>query len=472
MTTLKHSYPNGGTYANSAGFAVKIKPKKKMKVSALYFYTKSGGSVNATPWIKNTAGTKISTGSAVVINTTLQWWTFPITQIELQANTDYWIGVDGTNFLDIYGSDSAAVDYPDVYLYANGTYNPDFINNPTAITAADQNLGLEYSVNAVPTLNLTSPSDNQTLAEGNTMLVEGTAGDTDNGNVVTVKYRINGGTNRAIASGVSDGSSPISFSKALTYSNKRLFDGSTDIVGADLAEGVDHTLAVWAEDDQGGKSAEITRKFRVIHNRPPVISGENADLGTIMTPPSRTYTVTDPESNPFTVTEKINGTVIRTFPGVAGQEETITIPHDLWIRLDLDTPHTLTVEATDSNGLTSTRTFTFTRTETHIEFLLNFDNPAVAAHFTLDGMPKRVLVTLERYLPPGSSIESVKVCNNALDAEPTWEDATAAVTAGRGYLFTNQTRTAQDWRIDIWVVIAKGTATERARLDGFGGAFD
>jgi hypothetical protein len=331
---------------------------------------------------------------------------------------------------------------------------------------------LEPFVNNPPSLTLTSPADNQVLSEGNTMPVQGTAGDTDNGNVVTVKYKINNGPTRAIASGVSDGSSPISFTRTLVYSNKRLWDGSTDIVGADLAEGVDHTLTVWAEDDQGGKSAEVTRKFRVIWNRPPTISGTNEDLGTIMVPPSKTYTVTEPEGNPFAITEKINGTVIRSFEGVAGREETVTIPHDLWIRLDLDTPHSLTVEATDSQGLTSTRTFTFVRTETHIEFMLDFDNPDVEAHFTLDGMPKRVLVTLERYLPPGSSIEFVKVCNNAMDEVPTWEDATAAVTAGRGYLFTNQEKIAENWRINIWVCIAKGTATERVRLDGYGGAFD
>jgi hypothetical protein len=373
-----------------------------------------------------------------------------------------------------YGSGGLLAGSSQRYMYDKTTQsnseNITVFSGNTRVTS--RAVALEPFANNSPTLALTSPTDNQTLSEGNTLPVEGTAGDTDNGNVVTVKYKINNGPTRAIASGVSDGSSPISFARTLTYSNKRLWDGSTDIVGADLAEGVDHTLTVWAEDDQGGKSAEVTRKFRVIWNRPPSISGANEDLGTIMVPPSKAYTVTEPEGNPFTITEKINGNVIRSFEGVAGREETVTIPHDLWIRLDLDTPHSLTVEATDSKGLTSTRTFTFTRKETHIEFMLDFDNPDVEAHFTLDGMPKRVLVTLERYLPPGSSVEFVRVCNNAMDQTPTWEDATVAVTAGRGYLFTNQEKTAENWRINIWVCIAKGTATERVRLDGYGGAFD
>jgi len=341
-------------------------------------------------------------------------------------------------------------------------------------TISEEALSTVYtlSTNRTPTLTLTSPTDNQTLSEGNVFSVQGSAGDTDNGNVMTVKFQINNGPIRAIASGVSDGVTPISFARTLTYHNKRLWDGAMDVAGADLAEDVDHILKVWAEDDQGGKSAEVTRKFRVIWNRPPTISGTNEDLGTIMEPPSKTYSVTDPEGNPFTIIEKIDGKVIRSFEGVPGREETVTIPHDMWIRLDLDTPHELTIEATDNNGMTSTRTYTFVRTETHIEFMLDFDNPDVEAHFTLDGMPKRVLVTLERYLPPGSSIEFVRVCNNAMDQSPTWEDMTAAVLAGRGHLFQNQQKTAQNWRINIWVCIAKGTATERVRLDGFGGAFD
>ncbi|MED1954144.1 Ig-like domain-containing protein, partial [Brevibacillus centrosporus] len=328
------------------------------------------------------------------------------------------------------------------------------------------------TLNTPPTLTLSSPADNQTLAEGNSYAVEGNASDSDSGNVMTVKYKINNGTARALASGVSDGSSPLSFAKTLKYSNKRVWDGATDVSGVDLAENTDHTLTVWSEDDQGAKSAEVTRKFRVVWNRPPTIDGSNSNLGTIQQPPSQVYIVSEPESDSFTITEKINRTVIRSFPGVAGQQETITIPHDLWIRLDLDTPHALTIEATDSKGLTSIRTFTFTRTETHIEFMLNFDSPDVQGHFILDGMPERVLVTLERYIPEGAEIESVKVCNNALDAEPAWEDATIAVKGNRGFLFNNTNKTAENWAINIWVIIAKGAATERVRLNGYGGAFD
>ncbi|WP_235356553.1 hypothetical protein, partial [Aneurinibacillus migulanus] len=316
-------------------------------------------------------------------------------------------------------------------------------------------------LNAVPTLTL-STQNNVTLSEGSVLPITGSASDPDNGDVLTVKYKINSGTVRNIASGVVNGT-PLSFAKNLTFSGKRLRDGTTEVT-VDLAENVDHTLTVWAEDDKGGKSSEVIRKFRVIHNRPPVISGTNEDLGTIQAIPSKTYTVTEPEGDAFTVTEKINGKVIRSFAGVAGQENTITIPYDLWIRLQPATQHTLSIEATDSKGMTSVRTYTFVRNETKLEFKLK--NP-----FVTDIAAKRILVTLDAVVPNGATMK-IEACNNAFDASPTWEDITNHVRFNRGFLFTNAEKTADKWGVDIRFVFEKGTATSQVIVNGFGGAFD
>ncbi|CAI8879190.1 hypothetical protein EMIT07CA2_30086 [Brevibacillus sp. IT-7CA2] len=318
----------------------------------------------------------------------------------------------------------------------------------------------------------TETAINQTLSEGNTMAVQGSVSDTDANDPVTIYLQINNGTILAVDSKVSDGATAIPFAKTLTYKNKRVYSGTTDLVGADLAENTDHTLKVWAEDNKQGKSTEVIRKFRIIWNRPPVIDGENKDLGVFMQPPMVNYSATDPEGNTFTFSEYLNGKQIKSFAGAAGQQYTIEISHDAWIRLDLDVQHQIKIVATDSAGISSERIYTFTRKETHIEFMLDYGNPDIQADFTLDGMPLRVLVTLERYLPKGSLIESVKVCNNYLDAVPTWEECTGAVKGNRGYLFTNKTKTAANWAINLWVILAKGTATERVRLNGYGGAFD
>ncbi|KIV60347.1 hypothetical protein TS65_00790 [Aneurinibacillus migulanus] len=180
--------------------------------------------------------------------------------------------------------------------------------------------------------------------------------------------------------------------------------------------------------------------------------------------PSKTYTVTEPEGDAFTVTEKINGKVIRSFAGVAGQENTITIPYDLWIRLQPATQHTLSIEATDSKGMTSVRTYTFVRNETKLEFKLK--NP-----FVTDIAAKRILVTLDAVVPNGATMK-IEACNNAFDASPTWEDITNHVRFNRGFLFTNAEKTADKWGVDIRFVFEKGTATSQVIVNGFGGAFD
>lgn len=324
---------------------------------------------------------------------------------------------------------------------------------------------VEYEDNSAPTLTLSTPTNSQTLPEGTSYSIQGTATDPDPGNVLTVKYKINNGTPQALQSGVSDGSTPLSFAKTLTFRNKRLRDGTTDVTGADLAENVDHTLTVWAEDDQGGKSTEVVRKFRVIHNRAPIISDQDRNLGTIKITPSITYTVADPEENPFTVTEKINGSTLRSYSGVPNRQETLTIPANKWLMLEPGVPHTLTITAADEQGKSSSRTFTFTRQVDEILF------EGLQVPMETDIAAERILLTPDWQIPLGAEVR-VEVCNNGFDAEPAWEDCTIPAKMGRGYAFLNTVKTAEKWGVNFRVRIQKGTATSEASLSGIGGAYD
>ncbi|NRS20577.1 hypothetical protein HP398_29600 [Brevibacillus sp. HB1.4B] len=316
----------------------------------------------------------------------------------------------------------------------------------------------------------TDPTINLTLTEGNTYVIAGSAIESDSGNVVTVWYKFNNGTARAINSGVSDGSTPISFAKNLTYRNKRLWDGATDVVGYDLAEGTNHTLDVWAQDDKGGTSPNQTRTFKVVWNRPPVISGTDKNLGTVSTPPSESFSVTDPEGNPFTIEYYLDNVLFNSFPGVNGQNYTVTIPTDKWLRTSL-AQHQLKIRAIDNQGAYSDRIFTFTRTDDRIEFKLNYSNPDVKSFFTTNQKANRILVTMDAVIPVGAVL-LVEACNNAYDTNPTWENITSQVQAKRGYHFTNTTSTSGKWGINIHLKVTKGTATETVILNGFGGAFD
>lgn len=119
--------------------------------------------------------------------------------------------------------------------------------------------------NVVPTIKVTSPTNAHTLYENDILSIAGNVTDTNVGDVVSIKFSINGGAARAITAVVSNGSAA-SFAKNLTYKAGKLFDGNTAITDT-LAEGSQHSVKIWAEDDKGGKSAEITRTFYVVANR-------------------------------------------------------------------------------------------------------------------------------------------------------------------------------------------------------------
>lgn len=98
------------------------------------------------------------------------------------------------------------------------------------------------TLNQTPTLTLTSPADNLTLTEGNTYQITGNVTDADDGDVVTVKYKINNESPRNITASVSDGSTPIPFNKTLTYVNNRLYDGKQQLHPSWMTKRLTHSL--------------------------------------------------------------------------------------------------------------------------------------------------------------------------------------------------------------------------------------
>ena len=160
--------------------------------------------------------------------------------------------------------------------------------------------------NNTPTLTVNT-ENNKTLYENDTFVIEGNAKDVDNGDIVSVKYSINDGTSKAITSAVSDGTTPIVFSKQLVFKGGILFDGATAITSA-LADNTNHVLKVWAEDDKGNKTSEIVRAFTSVTNRAPgLVVDAVTPNGTI---DSDSFVISgsasDPDGNDVVVTYKIN----------------------------------------------------------------------------------------------------------------------------------------------------------------------
>ncbi|MFJ8100433.1 hypothetical protein [Lysinibacillus sp. NPDC096212] len=123
--------------------------------------------------------------------------------------------------------------------------------------------------NVAPTVALTSPSENVTLYENDTLNIAGTAYDADPDQAVTAYYQINNEPKKVLATNLSKIQIPLS--KQLKFNGGKLYDGDNVLTG-DLAAGVAHKLKVWAEDSEKASSAIVEKSFYVIPNRAPILS--------------------------------------------------------------------------------------------------------------------------------------------------------------------------------------------------------
>ena len=163
------------------------------------------------------------------------------------------------------------------------------------------------------------------------------------------------------------------------------------------------------------------------------------------------------------VTEFVDDVQIRSYQATLGQQETIELTREKWLSLT-NGQHQLRIEAVDGNFATSVRVFSFSKKETVIKFEL------VAPEET-DAAATKVLVTPTWKIE--GAVAKVEACNNGFDAVPTWEDITAMVQINRVYNFTNKTKTASKWGVNIRFTITKNEGFEgEVSISGFGGAYE
>lgn len=206
--------------------------------------------------------------------------------------------------------------------------------------------------NAAPVPTITT-ENNKTLYENDTIVIDGNAIDSDNGDVVIIKASINGGTARVLQTAVSNGSTPIVFNKTYTFKGGKLYDNETLLTDT-LAAGTAHILKVWAEDDKGNKSAEIIRTFYTVPNRAPVLVVDAVTpSGTIDNDKfSITGSTTDPDGNDVTVVYRINsGAAVEIANGVAGSWSFNVTLGSLKVG-----ENTIVIEVTDTFGFKASKT--------------------------------------------------------------------------------------------------------------------
>ena len=222
-----------------------------------------------------------------------------------------------------------------------------------------------------------------------------------------------------------------------------------------------NNLVIEASDGQGGTSYRRLTFKRT--NSAPSISGEDKDLGQQTGSFAETYTVTDVEGDNVVVTEFVDDQEIRSYQATLGEEETIELSREKWLTLT-NGAHQLRVEAVDGNFATSVRVWNFSKKETVIKF--QFAKPEET-----DARATKILITPTWKIE--GSVAKVEACNNAFDAAPTWEDITAQVAINRVFNFTNESKTAEKWGVDVRFTITKNEGYEgEVSISGFGGAYE
>lgn len=261
---------------------------------------------------------------------------------------------------------SVKLDARQVHPLYDQTFKLTFgINNimPIIYKTLGSPVGVYYegkiTTNSKPSVTLISPSDNQTLYENDTINLSGDAYDADKDQAVTVYYQIDSEQRKVLATNVSQ--KQITLSKQLTFKDGKLYDGETVLTGT-LAEGVAHTLKVWAVDSDNSQSATIERTFYVVPNRAPLLAiDEIVPSGIINTDKFKINgTASDQDANSSVkVNYRINAAnPIEIYTGTGGAWE-----FDLSLSQLIVGENTIIIEVIDNYGAKTSKTIKLNKNE-------------------------------------------------------------------------------------------------------------
>lgn len=164
-----------------------------------------------------------------------------------------------------------------------------------------------------------------------------------------------------------------------------------------------------------------------------------------------------------TVTEYVDGVQKRTFSGAVNQAYSFSLGEDEWKEV-LNGKHNIRVKIVDSSNGEGEKVFTFSKNEKHIEVSLS--TPLEA-----DDRINCAVISLDAEIASGATLV-VEVCNNGFDAEPDWQIVTEQVKSKRKIFFSNETKTAEKWGLNVRVRVEKGESEGVCSIRGIGGNFE
>ena len=204
-------------------------------------------------------------------------------------------------------------------------------------------------------------------------------------------------------------------------------------------------------------------------NQPPEVTsaaGESgAALGEKNEPFTLSYTVTDSDGDPMTITEKVNGGALAVRENVAsGTELTVQcLSEKALFQQILNGENTLVLEVGDRKTSTDW-TSTFTKNVTSAVLSL-------AQPLTADDTITVAALTLEGSFPADMSL-SVELSNNARDDAPVWENCTdiqrGESRAFAHHAFTNKTA-VRGFAFNYKITAARGESGTGGTLTMIGG---
>lgn len=142
---------------------------------------------------------------------------------------------------------------------------------------------------------------------------------------------------------------------------------------------------------------------------------------------------------------------------------TLDIDKDKWLRLKHNVERGIIIEAEDAYGEKVAKRITFKRVVNRIRVEAKFESTA------LNDVVSTVYLTMLWAIANGAQ-PTVRICNNANDAVPAWEDCTQRVLDKVDIVLQNNTKTATTWAIGVQVTIERGTSTDISWLSSIGGA--
>lgn len=220
---------------------------------------------------------------------------------------------------------------------------------------------------------------------------------------------------------------------------------------------------VKAHDPYSESSYTVSATRTVDNNTAPAITCSTANggnLGTKTSGFSVSYSVSDADNDTVTVTEKMDGTVKRTYTATNGGSNSFAVTGEYFQKL-LNGSHTIVISATD-NKATTNYTIYFTKSVTTA--VITLEEPMEA-----DDTISICAITVAGSIPADAEYK-VEVTNNAKDTNPVWEDCTTESKNGRNYLFSNETA-ANGFAFNFRVTAKRGTSNVGGYITSIQGGF-